>query len=160
MRCCLKRFKRQLLVIFGRLRLLSPLLKILHRWHSHPQHCTASVDSVYEHLHTMILIHFWHWRCQRRAAPIPSDIIDMSPKGGNKHPAKILPGEHTGERPLPSDSQRDLKQRVQGVDGFVSQHWCWNPPNPSSPDDDDCFYYHSWRNNVVFAFGTLSSFLT
>ena len=26
--------------------------------------------------------------------------------------------------------------------------------------DDDCFYYHSWRNNVVFAFGTLSSFLT
>jgi len=28
------------------------------------------------------------------------------------------------------------------------------------PMDDDCFYYHSWRNNVVIAFGTLSSFLT
>jgi len=27
-------------------------------------------------------------------------------------------------------------------------------------DDDDCFYYHSGRNNVVIAFGTLSSFLT
>ena len=27
-------------------------------------------------------------------------------------------------------------------------------------DDDDCFYYHSWRNNVVNAFGPLSSFLT
>jgi len=27
-------------------------------------------------------------------------------------------------------------------------------------DDDDCFYYHTWRNNVVIAFGTLSSFLT
>jgi len=27
-------------------------------------------------------------------------------------------------------------------------------------EDDDCFYYHSWRNNVVIAFGTLSSFLT
>ena len=27
-------------------------------------------------------------------------------------------------------------------------------------DDDDCFYYHSWRHNVVIAFGTLSSFLT
>jgi len=27
-------------------------------------------------------------------------------------------------------------------------------------DDDDCFYYHSWRNNVVIVFGTLSSFLT
>ena len=26
--------------------------------------------------------------------------------------------------------------------------------------DDDCFYYRSWRNNVVIAFGTLSSFLT
>ena len=25
--------------------------------------------------------------------------------------------------------------------------------------DDDCFYYHSWRNNIVIAFGTLSSFL-
>jgi len=24
--------------------------------------------------------------------------------------------------------------------------------------DDDCFYYHSWRNKVVIAFGTLSSF--
>ena len=29
-----------------------------------------------------------------------------------------------------------------------------------SADDDDCFCYHSWRNNVVIAFGTLSSFLT
>jgi len=27
-------------------------------------------------------------------------------------------------------------------------------------DDDDCFHYHSWRNKVVIAFGTLSSFLT
>jgi len=25
--------------------------------------------------------------------------------------------------------------------------------------DDDCFYYHSWRNNVVIEFGSLSSFL-
>jgi len=25
--------------------------------------------------------------------------------------------------------------------------------------DDDCFYYHSWRNNLVVEFGTLSSFL-
>jgi len=24
--------------------------------------------------------------------------------------------------------------------------------------DDDCFYSYSWRNNVVIAFGTLSSF--
>ena len=26
--------------------------------------------------------------------------------------------------------------------------------------DDDCLYYHSWRNNAVIAFRTLSSFLT
>ena len=32
--------------------------------------------------------------------------------------------------------------------------------NTPNQDDDDCFYYHSWRNNVVIAFGTLSSFLT
>ena len=25
--------------------------------------------------------------------------------------------------------------------------------------DDDCFQHHSWRNNVVIAFGTLLSFL-
>jgi len=29
-----------------------------------------------------------------------------------------------------------------------------------STDDDDCFYYHSWSNNVIIASGTLSSFLT
>jgi len=33
-------------------------------------------------------------------------------------------------------------------------------PEREVHDDDDCFYYHSWRNNVVIAFGTLSSFLT
>jgi len=33
--------------------------------------------------------------------------------------------------------------------------------DPASPlHDDDCFYYHSWRNDVVIAFGTLLSFLT
>ena len=26
-------------------------------------------------------------------------------------------------------------------------------------NDDDCFYYYSWRNYVVIAFGTLSSFI-
>ena len=34
------------------------------------------------------------------------------------------------------------------------------PASAYTYDDDDCFYYHSWRNNVVIAFGTLSSFLT
>ena len=27
-------------------------------------------------------------------------------------------------------------------------------------DNDDCFYYHFWRNNVVITFGDLSSFLS
>jgi len=42
---------------------------------------------------------------------------------------------------------------------------CWylvfwgtgNGEMSATRDDDDCFYYHSWRNNVVIAFGTLSS---
>jgi len=36
----------------------------------------------------------------------------------------------------------------------------WSDGPWTGRDDDDCFYYHSWRNNVVIAFGTLSSFLT
>jgi len=28
----------------------------------------------------------------------------------------------------------------------------------TSADDDDCYYWHSWRNNVVIAVGILSSF--
>jgi len=35
-----------------------------------------------------------------------------------------------------------------------------NPSGFEFSDDDDCFYYHSWRNHVGIAFGTLSSFLT
>ena len=38
-------------------------------------------------------------------------------------------------------------------------HEVEHPTLPVDPDDD-CFYYHSWGNNVVIAFGTLSSFLT
>ena len=47
-------------------------------------------------------------------------------------------------------------------------HEGWNEPPATAfvsegfsfhdDDDDDCFCYHSWRNNVVIAFGTLSSF--
>jgi hypothetical protein len=36
----------------------------------------------------------------------------------------------------------------------------FGPFSSVAADDDDCFYYHSWRNNVIIAFGTLSSFLT
>jgi len=36
----------------------------------------------------------------------------------------------------------------------------WMDDTWTGAGDDDCFYYHSWRNNVVIAFGTLSSFLT
>ena len=35
-----------------------------------------------------------------------------------------------------------------------------NETSDDKESDDDCFYYHSWRNNVVIAFGTLSTFLT
>ena len=39
-------------------------------------------------------------------------------------------------------------------------HYQKHPLRGWKRDDDDCFYYHSWKNNVVIAFGTLSSFLT
>jgi len=48
----------------------------------------------------------------------------------------------------------------QNVVGAVLLQWQEGEDNPRPVDDDDCFYYHSWRNNVVIAFGTLSSFLT
>ena len=69
---------------------------------------TASVAGVYEHRRTTILIHFQHRSCRHCAAPIPLDIIkkDMSPKGGNRRPAKIFPWEHIGEQ-VPWDSQRE-----------------------------------------------------
>jgi len=77
---------------------------------------TGSMAGVYEHRCTTRLIHFLHRSFRRCAAPIPSDIVyliclftlftkNMSPKGENKHPAKILPGDHKGE-PLTWGSQR------------------------------------------------------
>jgi len=44
---------------------------------------------------------------------------------------------------------------MENGDVFYTQYEKW-----FDTLDDDCFYYHSWRNNVVIAFGTLSSFLT
>jgi len=45
---------------------------------------------------------------------------------------------------------------------IMSEDGCWHVSalcELNVRDDDDCFYYHSWRNNVVIAFGTLSSFV-
>ena len=39
-------------------------------------------------------------------------------------------------------------------------HTCRDSSDTCLCIDDDCFYYHSWRNDVVIACGTLSSFLT
>ena len=48
----------------------------------------------------------------------------------------------------------------QGLLEPVADDRLYYPMVHTCSDDDDCFYYHSWRNNVVIAFGTLSSFLT
>ena len=51
--------------------------------------------------------------------------------------------------------------RVSPVDVFQDAlDMAVNRSVVSSHHDDDCFYYQSWRNNVVIAFGTLSSFVT
>jgi len=43
------------------------------------------------------------------------------------------------------------------VDNFSNESDVTSPKTPFKFIDDDCFYYHSWRNNAVIAFGTLSS---
>ena len=53
-------------------------------------------------------------------------------------------------------NQQHVCALCRQTDKFVLMHVC----KELRPCDDDCFYYHSWRNNVVIAFGTLSSFLT
>jgi len=50
-----------------------------------------------------------------------------------------------------------LAMGMLNVVDYVERGRCAKLPES---DDDDCFYYHSWRNNVVIAFGTLSSFLS
>ena len=68
-------------------------------WFSNKQHylsllgSTDSVAGVYEHRRTTILIKFRHRSCRRRADTVGHYLKKkMSPKGGNKHPASILPG--------------------------------------------------------------------
>jgi len=59
------------------------------------------------------------------------------------------------------DQKTGLKNRYSRFEPKIS--WISFPKGSSGPvglGDDDCFYDHSWRNNVVIAFGTLSSFLT
>jgi len=53
-------------------------------------------------------------------------------------------------------SIRKYKTRIEKIGGsrVDTEPTVWG-----LDDDDDCFYYHSWRNNVVIAFGTLSSFV-
>ena len=42
--------------------------------------------------------------------------------------------------------------------GFDDSWTADRRPTHWKNDDDDCFYYHVWRNNVVIAFGTLFPF--
>jgi len=53
------------------------------------------------------------------------------------------------ERKKGSKKERK-KERLQSMLGLVRPRPAYN--------DDDCFYCHSWRNNIVIVFGTLSSF--
>jgi len=84
---------------------------------------------------------------------------------------------HQGEQ---ANEEADILADTAISDPQVGKEWCqrtnrtvftWKKPGRearkvsyqdrhSTFDDDDCFYYHSWRNNVVIASGTLSSFLT
>ena len=88
--------------------------------------------------HTPVL-QCWNGRFKERANIIAHEMLrrycrtlfqkDMKPKGGNKHPTKILPGDHIVE-PLPWDSQHDsLVIDVSFVCEFMGSScalWGWN----------------------------------
>ena len=56
--------------------------------------------------------------------------------------------------------QRSSKAVHVSFMSYIYVHVCLNVLWRSSKDEDESFCYHSWRNNVVIAFGTLSSFLS
>ena len=60
-------------------------------------------------------------------------------------------------RPQRKSLGRGGEYEKRSTKGFCKQY---STDQSVSKHDDDCFYYHSWRNDVVIAFGTLSSFLT
>jgi len=62
-----------------------------------------------------------------------------------------------------------LVRAVRGVAWDLFERECFEFPKNTSlsfpatclqHDDDDCFYYHSWRHNGAITLATLSSFLT
>ena len=62
-----------------------------------------------------------------------------------------------------------LVRAVRGVAWDLFERECFESPKNTSlsfpatclqHDDDDCFYYHSWRHNGAITLATLSSFLT
>jgi len=55
---------------------------------------------------------------------------------------------------------RDVRIARLGAERARTHTWERKRERDSENDDDNCFNYHSWRNNIVIAFGTLSSFLT
>ena len=56
--------------------------------------------------------------------------------------------------------QRSNKSVHVSFMSYIYVHVCLYVLWKSSKNEDESFYYHSWRNNVVIAFGTLSSFLS
>jgi len=80
--------------------------------------------------------------------------------------------------PLVCGDALHMPPRIHRNNGSIQSSSYTTPPNQGPPlaflpcrlengplqeslsDNDDCFYYHSWGNNVVIGFGTLSTFLT
>ena len=73
----------------------------------------------------------------------------------------------TGTRESVRDTETEIKRKVKHEKEIEKEKYrkkskgerkkAFRKINKKSTDDDECFYHYSWRNNVVIAFGTLSS---
>ena len=87
---------------------------------------------------------------------------------------RVSPSRGNASKTRASLPQATVEQNTRELVAFCQQFWQFTNFRHNKGEigilplmvgllidsDYDCFYYHSWRNNVVIAFGTLSSFLT
>ena len=95
---------------------------------------------------------------------LPADRARLLVRGGAPQAASMAAGGGLDDG---SEELGAVQVQSSGTAFWPWSMWARSEPAPPLQNpfllprlqnvDDDCFYYHSWRNNVVIAFGTLSS---